>query len=55
VKLDQPPCDGSTKWNARLISGDVADEAARLKQQAGQNILKCGTGEPDRTLMQHFH
>jgi len=26
---------------------------AKLKQQDGQNILKFGTGELDRTLMQH--
>jgi dihydrofolate reductase len=42
-----------TKWNATLIRGDVADEVAKLKQQAGQNILKFGTGELDRTLMEH--
>lgn len=53
MKLDQPPCDGSTRWNATRISGDVADEVAKLKQQPGQNILKFGTGELDRTLMQH--
>jgi dihydrofolate reductase len=40
-------------WNATLIEGDVADEVAKLKQQPGQNILKYGTGELDRTLMQH--
>jgi dihydrofolate reductase len=42
-----------TKWNATLIRGDVADEVAKLKQQPGQNILKFGTGELDRTLLQH--
>jgi dihydrofolate reductase len=42
-----------TKWNATLISGDVADEVAKLKQQPGQNILKFGTGELDRALTQH--
>jgi dihydrofolate reductase len=40
-------------WNATLIEGDVADEVAKLKQQPGQNILKYGTGELDRMLMQH--
>lgn len=40
-------------WNATLIKGDTADEVAKLKQQPGQNILKFGTGELDRTLMQH--
>jgi len=42
-----------TTWNATLLRGDVADEVAKLKQQPGQNILKFGTGELDRTLMQH--
>src|SRR5690606_30856681 len=41
------------RWNATLIQGDVAGEVAKLKQQPGQNILKYGTGELDRTLMQH--
>lgn len=45
--------EGPLKWNATLIEGDVAEEVARLKQQPGQNILKYGTGELDRTLMQH--
>jgi dihydrofolate reductase len=40
-------------WNATLIKGDIAEEVAKLKQQPGQNILKYGTGELDRTLMQH--
>ena len=42
-----------TTWNATLIAGDLADEVAKLKQQSGQNILKFGTGELDRTLMPH--
>lgn len=40
-------------WNATIIQGDVADEVARLKEQPGGNILKWGTGELDRTLMEH--
>ena len=40
-------------WNATLIRGDIAAEVVRLKDQLGQNILKYGTGELDRTLMQH--
>jgi dihydrofolate reductase len=40
-------------WNATLIKGDVAEEVARLKAQPGQNILKYGTGELDRTLIEH--
>ena len=42
-----------TKWNATRIQGDVAGEVAKLKEQPGQNILKFGTGQLDRTLMQH--
>lgn len=41
-----------TSWNAQLIAGDVADEVVKLKQQPGQSILKFGTGELDRTLLQ---
>ncbi|MEX1254888.1 MAG: dihydrofolate reductase family protein [Dehalococcoidia bacterium] len=41
------------KWNATVISGDVAAEVAKLKEQAGQDILKFGTGEFDRTLLEH--
>lgn len=40
-------------WNATIIRGDVAEEIAELKQQAGENILKFGTGELDRTLITH--
>ena len=45
--------EGPLEWNANLIEGDIAEEVARLKAQPGQNILKYGTGELDRTLMQH--
>ena len=38
-------------WNATIIQGDVAEEVAKLKQQPGENILKYGTGELDRTLI----
>jgi len=40
-------------WNATVIDGDVAKEVALLKEQPGQNILKFGTGELDRTLLEH--
>lgn len=40
-------------WNATIIDGDVATEVARLKDQPGGNILKYGTGELDRTLLEH--
>ncbi|MGK5740215.1 dihydrofolate reductase family protein [Micromonospora sp. URMC 103] len=42
-----------TTWNATLIEGDVAEEVAKLKEQPGETILKWGTGELDRTLVQH--
>lgn len=42
-----------TTWNATLIRGDVAEEVAKLKEQTGQNLLKWGTGELDRTLTAH--
>lgn len=40
-------------WNATIIEGDVAKAVAELKEQPGRNILKYGTGELDRTLLQH--
>jgi dihydrofolate reductase len=40
-------------WNAEIISGDVAAAVARLKEGPGGDILKYGTGELDRTLIQH--
>jgi dihydrofolate reductase len=40
-------------WNATIIEGDVAEEVAKLKQQPGEDILKFGTGELDRTLLEH--
>jgi len=42
-----------TKWNATVIGVDVVDEVAKLKRQPGQNILKFGTGQLDRPLMQN--
>jgi dihydrofolate reductase len=40
-------------WNATVIQGDIAEEITKLKEQHGQNILKFGTGELDRTLLEH--
>ena len=42
-----------TTWNATVLDGDAADAVAKLKEQPGQNLLKFGTGELDRTLMEH--
>ena len=41
----------SVEWNSTLLKGDVAAEIAKMKQQPGQNIVKYGTGELDRTLL----
>jgi dihydrofolate reductase len=38
-------------WNATIIEGDVAEAVAELKQAPGEDILKFGTGELDRTLL----
>ena len=43
---------GPLKWNATLLTGDVADEVTRLKKQPGQNLLIYGSGELVKTLMQ---
>jgi dihydrofolate reductase len=40
-------------WNATIIEGDVAEAVARLKEGQGANLLKFGTGELDRTLLEH--
>jgi dihydrofolate reductase len=42
-----------TTWNATIIEGDVAEGVAKLKQQPGEDLLKFGTGELDRALMEH--
>ena len=40
-------------WNATIIKGDVAAEVPKLKAEPGENILKYGTGELSRTLLEH--
>ena len=42
-----------TTWNATRIDRDLAEEVAKLKEQPGEDILKFGTGEVDRTLLEH--
>ncbi len=42
-----------TTWNASIIEGDAAEGVAALKEQPGGDLLKYGTGELDRTLMEH--
>jgi dihydrofolate reductase len=46
-----PP--GAADWNATILEGDVAEGVTRLKAEAGGNIVKFGTGELDRTLLEH--
>ena len=42
-----------TTWNASLIEGDAAEGIAALKAQDGGDILKYGTGELDKALVEH--
>jgi dihydrofolate reductase len=42
------------EWNnSQLITGDVAQAVAKLKQQPGQDILIAGSAALVQTLMQH--
>ena len=42
------------EWqNSTLITGDVAEAVARLKEQPGQGIAVLGSGELVQTLIQH--
>jgi len=42
-----------TTWNASLIEGDVAEAVAALKDQDGGDIVKYGTGELDKALVEN--
>jgi dihydrofolate reductase len=42
-----------TTWNARLLEGDAAEAVKRLKQEAGGNLIKYGTGSFSKTLLEH--
>jgi dihydrofolate reductase len=42
-----------TTWNATLLKGNVAAEIAKLKSQPGRSIMKYGTSDLDRTLIEH--
>jgi dihydrofolate reductase len=42
------------EWkNSTLITGDVADEVAKLKEEPGGNIAVLGSGELVQTLIEH--
>ncbi|MBZ0293828.1 MAG: dihydrofolate reductase family protein [Anaerolineae bacterium] len=38
-------------WNATLISGDVAAEIRKLKQEPGKGLLQYGVGELTHTML----
>ena len=40
-------------WNATILEGDAATAVAELKAQDGGDLLKFGTGEFSRTLLDH--
>jgi dihydrofolate reductase len=40
-----------TKWNAHLLEGDAVEAVARLKEEDGGNLLKFGTGEFSKALL----
>jgi dihydrofolate reductase len=42
-----------TTWNATILEGDVPTAVAALKEEPGQDLLKFGTGELDRALINH--
>jgi dihydrofolate reductase len=41
------------RWNGALLSGDVAEEVAKLKEQPGQDLLIYGSGELVNALHPH--
>ncbi|ONI74424.1 hypothetical protein BWI15_14035 [Kribbella sp. ALI-6-A] len=42
-----------TTWNAELLQGDTADAVRKLKETEGGDLLKFGTGELSRTLLEN--
>jgi dihydrofolate reductase len=46
-----PP--GEAEWNATVLDGDVAAAVQSLKEQQGENIVKYGTGEFSKTLLEN--
>ncbi|GAA3396102.1 dihydrofolate reductase family protein [Cryptosporangium minutisporangium] len=40
-------------WNSTILEGDVGEAVAALKLETPGNLLKFGTGELDRTLIEH--
>jgi len=40
-------------WNATVLAGDVPEAVAALKAEDGGTLLKYGTGELSKTLLEH--
>ena len=40
-------------WNSQILEGDVVEAVKRLKEEDGGNLLKWGTGEFSKTLLEH--
>jgi dihydrofolate reductase len=40
-------------WNAKVLSGDAAEQVRALKEQPGKPIIKYGVTALDRTLVAH--
>ncbi len=40
------------KWNSQVIDGDVVEAVSNLKESGTQDLLKFGTGELDRALLE---
>jgi dihydrofolate reductase len=40
-------------WNAQILEGDVVEAVKRLKEEDGGDLLKWGTGEFSKTLLEH--
>jgi dihydrofolate reductase len=45
--------DTDMTWNATVLQGDAVEAIRKLKAEDGGNLLKYGTGELDRTLLEH--
>ena len=45
--------DADMTWNATVLEGDTVEAVRKLKAQDGGNLLKYGTGELDRTLLEN--
>jgi dihydrofolate reductase len=41
-----------TTWNATVLEGDTVEAIRKLKEEDGGSLLKFGTGELDRTLIE---